>query len=77
MIHYQTGSPATALSADDLKKTVFTALENMGEKQKALVIPPDYTRLPSRSGELTEYCWQYLGDKLTDVLPALGTHTHR
>jgi len=47
MIYYQTGSPATALSADDLKKTMFTALENMGEKQKVLVIPPDYTRLPS------------------------------
>ncbi len=39
------------------------------------MVPPDYTRLPSRSGELTEYCWEYLGDRLTDILPALGTHT--
>ena len=58
MIYYETGSPETALSADDLKEGMFAALERMGEKQKVLVIPPDYTRLPSRSGELTEYCWE-------------------
>ncbi len=40
-----------------------------------LAIPPDYTRLPSRSGELTEMTWEYFGEKLTDILPALGTHT--
>ena len=26
------------------------------------------------SGQLTEYVWNYYGDALTDVLPALGTH---
>jgi len=75
MIYYQTGSPETALSTDDLREGMFTALRKMGEKKKVLVVPPDYTRLPSRSGELTEYCWEYLGEKLTDILPALGTHT--
>ncbi len=64
-----------ALSADDLRQGMFAALKAIGEKQKVLAIPPDYTRLPSRSGELTEFCWEYLGDKLTDILPALGTHT--
>jgi len=75
MIYYETGSPETSLSEDDLRKGMVAALEKMGEKQKVLVIPPDYTRLPSRSGELTEYCWQHLGDRITDILPALGTHT--
>jgi nickel-dependent lactate racemase len=75
MIYYETGSPETALSADDLKKGMFAALDNIVDKQKVLAIPPDYTRLPSRCGELTEYCWEYLGSKLTDILPALGTHT--
>jgi nickel-dependent lactate racemase len=75
MIYYENGSIQTALSADDLKKGMFKALKAMGEKKKVLAIPPDYTRLPSRSGELTEFAWQYLGDKLTDILPALGTHT--
>lgn len=43
--------------------------------QKVLAIPPDYSRLPSLSGELTEMTWQYYGNHLTDVLPALGTHS--
>ncbi|NQU54313.1 MAG: DUF2088 domain-containing protein [Bacteroidetes bacterium] len=75
MIYYEKGSTETALSADDLKQGMFEALKNIGEKQKVLAIPPDYTRLPSRAGELTEYSWEYYGDKLTDILPALGTHT--
>ena len=75
MIYYETGSPETSLTADDLKKGMFEALKNMDEKHKVLIVPPDYTRLPSRSGELTEYCWEYFGEKLTDILPALGTHT--
>ncbi len=62
MIYYEKGSPETSLSADDLKNGMVTALRKMGERQKVLVVPPDYTRLPSRSGELTEYCWEYLGD---------------
>ncbi len=75
MIYYENGSAQSALSADDLQKGMFEALKVMGEKKKVLIIPPDYTRLPSRSGELTEFAWQYLGDKVTDILPALGTHT--
>jgi len=75
MIYYENGSIETNLSAEDLKQGLFEAFEKMGAKQKVLAIPPDYTRLPSRAGELTEFSWQYFGDKLTDILPALGTHT--
>jgi nickel-dependent lactate racemase len=75
MIFYEKGSTETSFSADDLKKGLFEAFEKLGSKQKVLAIPPDYTRLPSRSGELTEMAWEYFGEKLTDILPALGTHT--
>jgi nickel-dependent lactate racemase len=75
MIYYENGSKNTSLSAEDLKQGLFEAFKKMGEKKKVLAVPPDYTRLPSRSGELTEFTWQYYGDKLTDILPALGTHT--
>ena len=37
--------------------------------------PPDQSREHSRAGELTNYAWQYYGDGLKAVLPALGTHT--
>lgn len=76
MLYYEIGSPNHELTADDLKKGLFHALDQLQGINKVLAIPPDYTRLPSRAGELTEFSWQYYGDKLTDVLPALGTHAH-
>lgn len=75
MIYYKKGSPETSLSSEDLREGLIEALSNLGNRHKVLVVPPDYTRLPSRSGELTEIAWEYYGDKLTDILPALGTHT--
>jgi len=75
MIYYQNGSAAHNLSRKDLEAGLREAFDKLGEKRKVLAIPPDYTRLPSRAGELTEISWEYYGDKLTDILPALGTHT--
>jgi len=75
MIYFQTGSTKADLSHDDLKEGLYTALTLLGKKKKVLAIPPDFTRLPSRAGELTHYAFEYYGDKLTDILPALGTHT--
>ena len=75
MLYYEIGSTKLELNSEDLKKGLFEALEKMGKRHKVLAIPPDYTRLPSRAGELTEFAWQFYGDALTDVLPALGTHS--
>ena len=75
MIYYENGSADKCLSADDLKKGLFEALDKIGTKRKVLAIPPDYTRLPSRAGELTEFAYKYFGARLTDILPALGTHS--
>lgn len=75
MLYYEIGSPDHELSGEDLKKGLYEALNQLKDINKVLAIPPDYTRLPSRSGELTEFAWQYYQDKLTDVLPALGTHS--
>lgn len=75
MILYENGSVDNNLTAEDLKLGLFQALEKLGAKKKVLAVPPDYTRLPSRAGELTEAAWMYYGERLTDILPALGTHT--
>lgn len=75
MIYFEKGSTETSLSAEDLKAGLYEALEKMGAKNKVLALPPDFTRFPSRAGELTEFTWEFYGDKLTDILPALGTHT--
>ena len=75
VIYYEIGSSQTSLSRDDLKRGLNEAMDKLGERHKVIAVPPDYTRLPSKAGELTEIAWEYYGDKLTDILPALGTHT--
>jgi len=75
MIYFEKGSKQADLTATDLKNGLTEAFKKMGARTKVLAIPPDYTRFPSRAGELTEMAWEYFGDKLSDVLPALGTHS--
>lgn len=75
MIFFEKGSPDTSLSDTDLKAGLFEALNKIGQKNKVLAIPPDYTRLPSKAGVLTAFAYQYYNNLLTDILPALGTHS--
>jgi nickel-dependent lactate racemase len=74
MMYYQKGSETTILTPADLQEGLNIALKKLGERNKVLVIPPDFTRYHSRAGELTSYAYQYYGNKITDILPALGTH---
>jgi nickel-dependent lactate racemase len=68
------GDEQTAISPSELRSLLFAALDQLGERQRVLVVPPDITRLHSQAGELTRYAWEYYGDRLRAVLPALGTH---
>ena len=76
MIYFQAGSEKTVLGSEDLKKGLFIALEKLGSRKKVLAVPPDFTRFHSKAGEMTTYIYLYYKDSLTDILPALGTHTH-
>ncbi len=73
-LFFSAGSPATEISSADLKAGLFATLDALGARRKVLCLPPDITRLHSRAGELTRLAWEYYGDRLTDVLPAVGTH---
>ena len=75
MLFFARGGLQESLNAGDLKQGLHAALAKLGSKRKVLVVPPDFTRFHSRGGELTRFAWQYYGDRLTDILPALGTHT--
>ena len=75
MIYYSRGSEQDVLGEEDLKKGLNEALDKLGSRKKVLAIPPDFTRFHSHAGILTRMVWQYYGEKLTDVLPALGTHS--
>jgi nickel-dependent lactate racemase len=50
------------------------SLAKLGPRNRVLAVPPDQSRIHSRSGDLTRYAWEYYGDRLQAVLPALGTH---
>lgn len=74
MLYYSRGSSTDVLTAEDLRQGLFTAFEKLGVRKKVLALPPDFTRFHSFAGILTEMSWEYYTDRLTDVLPALGTH---
>jgi len=68
------GSPSTDLTDADLKAALVAALEKLGPRSKVLALPPDFTRLHSMAGPLTCMAYEHFGHRLTDVMPALGTH---
>ena len=74
MLYYEQGAPTKAFGRDEIKKALFDTFDRLGPRKKVLAIPPDFTRYHSRAGELTQYAYEYYGECLTDILPALGTH---
>ena len=69
------GNQDSFLSEYDLQEAIFSSLAQLGIKKKVLVIPPDFTRFHSQAGILTKFTYQYYKEALTDILPALGTHS--
>ena len=74
MLYYGQGAPNKAFGRDEIKKALFETFDRLGVRKNVLVIPPDFTRFHSRAGELTQYAYEYYGERLTAILPALGTH---
>jgi nickel-dependent lactate racemase len=74
MIYYQKGSETSVLTKEDLKEAFIATLDQWGNVKKALALPSDFTRYHSFSGNLTRMADQFLGDRLTDIMPAIGTH---
>ncbi|MBI9071332.1 MAG: DUF2088 domain-containing protein [Melioribacteraceae bacterium] len=74
MLYYKRGSEEDVITSSEIKDALSKVFDDLGIKEKVLAIPPDFTRFYSRAGEITNYAYQYYKDKLTDILPALGTH---
>jgi nickel-dependent lactate racemase len=74
MILFSSGSPDMVLSCEDVRSALNASLDKLAEKKRVLAVPPDFTRYHSQAGLLTELVWEYYGARLTDVLPATGTH---
>jgi nickel-dependent lactate racemase len=73
-LFWHEGGPDVELSAETLRNSLHQALARLGGRRKVLAVPPDFSRFHSRAGELTQYAYQFYGDRLGCVLPALGTH---
>lgn len=73
-LYHAEGSPTADLTADDLRAALTSSLDKLGPRQRVLALPPDFTRFNSMGGPLTCMVYDYFGDRLVDVMPALGTH---
>ena len=75
MLYYARGSVSDSISAGEVRTALYQVFETLGPRKRVLAIPPDFTRLNSFAGPVTEMAYDYFGDALTDILPALGTHS--
>ncbi len=73
-LYYANGSPQTDLNDQDLRAAMVETLQRLEPRQKVLALPPDHTRSNSMAGPLCGMAYEYFGDRLTDVMPTLGTH---
>lgn len=74
MIYYSRGSQSDNITPADLKEALQQVFNKLGTRKKVLALPPDFTRFHSRAGDITRLVYEYYGNNLTDILPALGTH---
>ena len=72
MTTYCAREEATALTDEELESALGEVFEALGPRRRVVAVPPDITRHHSFAGRITELAWQHYGDRLKDVLPALG-----
>lgn len=75
MLYYARGSKSDNISDAEIRNIFSEVFAKFGEKKRVVALPPDFTRLNSYAGPITEMIYDYYGDALTDVMPALGTHS--
>ncbi len=74
MLYFSAGSATTELSDADMREALIGVLEQLGPRERVIAVPPDFTRFHSRAGQLTSWVYEHYGERLVDVMPALGTH---
>ena len=71
---FEIGGTNVALRREELAELFRQALSRLPTPKAALIVPPDYSRLQSRAGDLTTTAYNLFGSSVRTVLPALGTH---
>lgn len=75
MMYVEKGGEELVITHDEMRTALQNALEELGLRRKVLALPPDITRFYSMAGDLTRVVHEHYGQVLTDIMPALGTHT--
>jgi nickel-dependent lactate racemase len=68
------GGPGAVLTIEQIRSALAEIITHFGSGRRVLAVPPDFSRYHSFAGQITEMVYELVGDRLTDVLPALGTH---
>ncbi len=74
MLYYSKINSQRGISNKELNDALIEIYQKLGNRKKVLAIPPDITRFYSQAGILTQFTYQYYREKLTDILPSIGTH---
>ncbi|HKK43364.1 MAG TPA: lactate racemase domain-containing protein [Bacteroidales bacterium] len=75
MIYFKSGDEHTVMSPEEITRGLTLALDKLNTRKKVLIVPPDITRLHSGAGFLSGLIYRYYKKSVSDILPALGTHT--
>jgi nickel-dependent lactate racemase len=74
MLYFSKGSPEENLGIEDVKEALQAINASFSNRNKILILPPDITRAHSNAGMITEQLWHLFGERVKDILPAIGTH---
>ena len=75
MLYFARGSRTDVITPGEVRDILRDVFDSIGPRRRVLALPPDITRLNSYAGPITEMCYDYFGSRLTDIMPAIGTHS--
>ena len=73
-LYYSAGSATHEISDSEMQTALHGVFDQLGNRTNVLALPPDFTRYNSRAGQLTCMAYEYFQERMTDIMPALGTH---
>ena len=75
MLYFSEGSPSSVIDDRRARELIDRMLLAMGQLDRVLLLPPDFTRRHSGAGELTVLLYERLRRHAhVEIMPALGTH---
>ena len=75
MLYFARGSKNDNITPEEVRAALAGVFSELGVRKRVLALPPDFTRFNSYAGPITEMVYDWYGEALTDVMPALGTHS--